>query len=119
MGGSDDQRVVRMASGRMTGHRTTPTGSLLSSDGCNLHGEAFTYGCPGCSDYDDALIGEAIKWRIRKIDYLPTRTARLLGYDKDTLDLNLGPWRWMKPRLGPLSGRLGDGLVRLLNRVAT
>ena len=39
-----------------------------------------------------------LRFRLWKSDWFPYRTAEYLGYDKDTLEMHLGPWEWNRPR---------------------
>lgn len=40
-----------------------------------------------------------IRWAMFKMKWFPYRTAEFLGYDKKTLELELGPWKWNKPNV--------------------
>lgn len=85
------------------------------TDGCGFHGWSYMPGCPDCEAAEDEAIWEQHKWKFRKMDYLPHRVGEYLGYDEETLELHLGPWEWRKPPKGPLSGRFGAFVVRLLS----
>ena len=38
-----------------------------------------------------------LRYRLWKMKWFPYRTAELLGFDEETDDLILGPWKWNRP----------------------
>lgn len=38
-----------------------------------------------------------LRWRIWVMRWFPYRTAEFKGFDPDTLEMDLGPWKWNKP----------------------
>lgn len=88
---------------------------------CNLHGTAYTYGCPGCDLYDDHLIWREIKWRLRRSDWFPYRVydfkedaaERFIDGDGAADESIFGPAYWMAPRR---HRRFWRPIVKLLNR---
>jgi hypothetical protein len=46
---------------------TAPGNAAYSFAGCNLHGYAFTHGCPGCEEFeriDDMVCAELLRPRL-------------------------------------------------------
>ena len=38
-----------------------------------------------------------IRFEIWRMKWLPYKTAEFLGYNEETLEMDLGPWKWHKP----------------------
>lgn len=69
--------------------------------GCNLHGWAFTHGCPGCDAADDRDIVREIRWPMLRLRWFPYRVVEFRGLDENG-DADWGELSWMPPDRGPL-----------------
>lgn len=78
---------------------------LTRDKGCNLHGWAFTHGCPGCDRADDRDLWRQVRVSVLRTRYLPYR-AYVIEPDRnlDTVDdLFSGPPVWIWPNRGPIA----------------
>ena len=46
---------------------------------------------------DGERLGWTASWRLWKSFLFPYRTAEFLDFDEETLEMNLGPWKWHAP----------------------